>query len=255
MQSPPNDSAARPTISLLEQWEEGAHVTRIANARDYSFPSSLVIPYIWNSASRALSLRDALNHVSLRDEKDEWGPATFTQPVPGVNYPNQPRSDPSSDLSDPLTYWWGATLCPPELNDVSLAETVAIMMRYAALREVNLNTEVQKPSLAAVLEFKGATMGCAIESTPHEETSIYTSVLEGGTLMQSFESDDQQKMQVEEEKSRNQEYPVRASGKYTPVENPWPRNAEKEERDIAGATKRKPYIGCTPKGAYGNTAF
>ena len=57
-------------------------------------------------------------------------------PVPGVNYPNQPQSDPSSDLSDPLTYWWGATLCPPELNDVSLAETVAIMMRYAALREV-----------------------------------------------------------------------------------------------------------------------
>ena len=191
--SPPNDSAARPTISLFEQWEEGAHVTRIANARDYSFPRSLVIPYTWNSASRALSLSDALNHVSLHDEKDEWGPATFIQPVPGVNYPNQPQSDPSSDLSDPLTYWWGATLCPPELNDVSLAETVAIMMRYAALREVNLNTEVQKPSLAAVLEFKGATMGCAIESTPHEETSIYTSVLEGGTLMQNFESDDQQR--------------------------------------------------------------
>ena len=63
---------------------------------------------------------------------------------------------------------------------MSLAETVAIMMRYAALREVNLNTEVQKPSLAAVLECKGVTMGCAIESTPHEETSIYTSVLEGG---------------------------------------------------------------------------
>ena len=162
--SPTNDSAARPTLSLFEQWEEGAHVTRIANARDYSFPSSLVIPHTWNSASRALSLSDALNHVSLHDEKDEWGPATFTQPVPGVKYPNQPRSDPSSDLSDPLTYWWGATLCPPELNDVSLAETVAIMMRYAALREVNLNTEVQKPSLAAVLEFKGATMGSEYES-------------------------------------------------------------------------------------------
>ena len=211
------------------------------HARDYSFPRSLVIPYTWNSASRALSLSDALNHVSLHDEKDEWGPATFIQPVPGVNYPNQRRSDPSSDLSDPLTYWWGATLCPPELNDVSLAETVAIMMRYAALREVNLNTEVQKPSLAAVLEFKGATMGCAVESTPHEETSIYTSVLEGGTLMQNFESDDKQEMQVEEEKSRNQEYPVRASGEYAPVENPWPRIADKEERDIAGATNRKPY--------------
>ena len=31
-ESPPNDSDARPTISLFEQWEEGAHVTRIANA-------------------------------------------------------------------------------------------------------------------------------------------------------------------------------------------------------------------------------
>ena len=62
------------------------------------------------------------------------------------------------------------------------------MMRYAALREVNLNTEVQKPSLAAVLEFKGATMECATESTPHEEASIYTSVLEGGNMMQKFEN-------------------------------------------------------------------
>ena len=57
-ESPPSDSAARPTISLFEQWEEGAHVTRIANARDYSFPRSLVIPYTWNSVSRALSLSD-----------------------------------------------------------------------------------------------------------------------------------------------------------------------------------------------------
>ena len=69
-ESPPNEADARPTISLFEQWEEGAHVTRIANARDYSFPKSLVIPYTWNSASRALSLSDALNHVSLHDEPE-----------------------------------------------------------------------------------------------------------------------------------------------------------------------------------------
>ena len=185
-ESPPNDSDARTTISLFEQWEEGAHVPRVANARDYSFPTSLVIPYTWHSASQALSLSDALNHVSLHDERNPWGSATYIQPVPGVNYPNQPRRDPSSGLSDPLTYWWGATLCPPELKDVALAETVAIMMRYAALREVNLNIEVEKPSLANVLEFKGATMDCAIESIPHEKACIYTSVLEGGNLMQKF---------------------------------------------------------------------
>ena len=70
-ESPSNDSDARPTISLFEQWEEGAHVPRVANARDYSFPKSLVIPYTWQSASQALclSLSDALNHVSLHDER------------------------------------------------------------------------------------------------------------------------------------------------------------------------------------------
>ena len=127
--SPPNDSDARPTISLFEQWEEVAHVPRVANARDYSFPTSFVIPYAWHSAPQALSLSDALNHVSLHNEKNPWGSATFIQPIPGSNYPNQPRRDPSTDLSDPLTHWWGATLCPPELNDVALAETVAITMR------------------------------------------------------------------------------------------------------------------------------
>ena len=31
---------------------------------------------------------------------------------------------------------------------MSLAESVVILMRYAAIREIQLNTEVQKPSLA-----------------------------------------------------------------------------------------------------------
>ena len=108
---------------------------RVANARDYSFPKSLVIPYPWQTAPQALSLSDAINHVSLRDERNTWGPAMRIQAVPGVNYPNQPRSNPGSCLSDPLTYWWGVTLCPPELNDVALAETVVILMRIAAIEE------------------------------------------------------------------------------------------------------------------------
>ena len=72
--------------------------------------------------------------------------------MPGINYPNQPKSNPDSHLSDPLTYWWGVTLCPPELNDVALAETVVIMMRIAAIREIHLNEEVNKPSLAEGLD-------------------------------------------------------------------------------------------------------
>ena len=52
-------------------------------------------------------------------------------------------------------------------------------MRYAAIKEINLNTEVQKPSLADVLEFQGPKMECAAESTPHPDARIYSSTLEG----------------------------------------------------------------------------
>ena len=111
-------------------------------------------------------------------EKDAWGQASQIRLVAGTNYLNQPECNPSSHLSDLLTYWWSVTLCPPELNDVSLAESVVILMRYAAIKEINLNTEVQKPSLAEVLEFQGPKMECADSS-----------VLEGGSAMQ-FEADD-----------------------------------------------------------------
>ena len=124
---------------------------------------------------------------------------------------------------------------------MALAETVVILMRYAAIEEVNLNAEVQKPSLANVLEFKGATMECAIESTPHEETCIYTSVLEGGNLMQKFKDDELQDMVDDGDDQRRRDYPIRATGIYATVQTPWPRDEEKEARDIAGATKRKPY--------------
>ena len=69
----------RPTISLFEQWEEGAHMPRVANARDYSFPKSVVIPYTWLNAPRALTLSDAINHVSLHDEKNAWGSSVTHQ--------------------------------------------------------------------------------------------------------------------------------------------------------------------------------
>ena len=42
---PSDDSEPRPTINLFEQWEEGAHMTKVVNARDYSFPKSLVVPF------------------------------------------------------------------------------------------------------------------------------------------------------------------------------------------------------------------
>ena len=104
--------------------------------------------------------------------------------VAGINFPNQPERNPGSILSDPLTYWWGVTLYPPELNDVALAESVVIHMRYAAIKEMYLNTEVQKPSLEEVLEFQGPRMDFTAEATPHPDTRAYTSPYEGGEVMQ-----------------------------------------------------------------------
>ena len=129
-----------------------------------------------------------MNYVSQHEERNAWGQASQISLVAGSNYPNQPERDSGSHLSDPLTYWWGMTLCPPELNDVSLAESVAILMRYAAIKESNLNTEVQKPSLANVLEFQGPRMDCTEESTPHPEARAYSSTYEGGEVMQQLKS-------------------------------------------------------------------
>ena len=52
---------------------------------------------------------------------------------------------------------------------MALAETVVIMMRIAAIREIRFNEEVNKPSIAEVLEYQGLRMECSVESTPHED--------------------------------------------------------------------------------------
>ena len=237
---PLKDSEPRPTINLFEQWEEGAHMTKVANARDYAFPKSLVVPFTWLCAPKALSLSDEVNDVSQHEERNAWGQASQIKLVPGINCPNQPERNPGSHLSDPLTYWWGVTLCPPELNDVSLAENAVILMRYAAIKEINLSTEAQKSSIADVLEFRGPRMDCADESTSYEETRIYSSIVEGGNVMQKFEEDDPKELRVAEE-HRHRPYPIRSEGRYVAPTNPWPRDLDKEARDIAGVQKRKPY--------------
>ena len=188
-----------------------------------------MIPFKWIDAPQSLSLFDAINSVSSHGEKEAWGQASLINLVPGINYPNQPKSNPDSHLSDPLTYWWGVTLCPPELNDVALAETVVIMMRLAAIREINLNEEVNKPSIAEVLEYKGLRMECSVESTPHEEACIYSSAYDGGELLTQF---------GEPTKSDGtDEIPTRAQGKYATTNNPWPREEEKESMKWRGCKR------------------
>ena len=121
-----------------------------------------------------------------------------------------------------------------------------MLIRYAAIKEINLNTEVQKPSIADVLEFKGAKMECAVESTPHEKTRIYSSILEGGYLMQKFEDTDPQEPLADEER-RDQVYPIRSSGSYATPTNPWPRDEQKEARDITGVQAKAVYSSKTRK--------
>ena len=65
-----DESESRPTINLFEQWEEGAHMPKLVNARDYSFPKSLVVPFTWMYAPEALTLSDAVNSVSQHEERD-----------------------------------------------------------------------------------------------------------------------------------------------------------------------------------------
>ena len=114
---------------------------------------------------------------------------------------------------------------------MSLAESVAILMRYAAIKEINLNTEVQKPSLADVLEFD-----CIEESTPHPEAHAYSSTYEGGEVMQQFEVEEPMDLQTTGVQ-RDMLFPVRAEGRYTVPTNPWPRNPETEERDTVGVVR------------------
>ena len=230
-----DESESRPTINLFEQWEEGAHMPKLVNARDYLFPRSLVVPFAWIYAPKALTLSDAINYVSQHEERDARGQASQINLVPGTNYPNQPERNPSSHLSDPLTYWWGVTLCPPELNDVSLAEDVVILMRYAAIKEINLNT-------GRGVRVSGSEDGvCSrVNSTPRG-SHLLLSILEGGKVMQQFEEDDPMGSQATGAQ-HGVSYPVRSEGHYVVPMIPWPRIPEKEERDIAGVQKRKPYV-------------
>ena len=79
---------SRPTINLFEQWEEGAHMPKLVNARGYSFPKSLVVPFTWMYAPRALTLSDAIKYVRQHEERDAWGQASQIKLVPGTNYPS-----------------------------------------------------------------------------------------------------------------------------------------------------------------------
>ena len=58
--------------------------------------------------------------------------------------------------------------------------------------------------------------------------------------MKKFEERNSRESQGVDE-HRDRLYPIRSEGRYVVPTNPWPRDSEKEMRDIAGVQKRKPY--------------
>ena len=92
--------------------------------------------------------------------------------------------------------------------------------------------EVNKPSIADVLEYQGWRMECSVESTLHEEACIYSSAYDGGEVLTQFG-----------ELTKNDEtdeIPTRAQGEYVTTSNPWPREEAKESMEVARIQKRKP---------------
>ena len=240
--SGPDGLESRPTISLFEPWESGSHLFKLVVGRNYTFPKSLVVPCAWTHSPNSLSLRDAVRNVTHDDDGETRDQPNHIDLEAGFRFPNQPVRSLGSTLSDPLTYWWGVTLCPPELNDVSLAESVVIAMRCAAIKEMLLNTEVQKPSLEEILEFNGPRMDCTIEATPHPNTQAYLSTCEGGGVIQEFEEGDADEIRTQRALTKEQlgvEIPLRSAGAYSPPKNPWPREKETETRDTAFAVQKR----------------
>ena len=97
-----------------------------------------------------------------------------------------------------------------------------------------LNEEVNKPSIAEVLEFRGLTMDCSVESTPHEEACVYSSAYDGGELLKQFG----EPTQVLEK----EEVPTRSHGEFAATSNPWQRKEELEAKDVMEVQKRNPGV-------------
>ena len=59
--------------------------------------------------------------------------------------------------------------------------------------------------------------------------------------MQKFEEGELQDTAVDGDKGNSRGCPIRSEGRYVASFNPWPRDEQREARDITGVQKRKPY--------------
>ena len=123
------DAAQLPTDSmsvlglLFEFWEKETQLVRTLDAHHFNLPGSVAVTNPCNFESKLchyLRLWESVPEGSL---------------VKDCHFPDQPPSSEGS-TEKVLTYWWGATLCPPEMKDLALAENLVYDMRMAAHREM-----------------------------------------------------------------------------------------------------------------------
>ena len=91
-------------------------------------------------------------------------------------HPDQVSSGGSTEKI--LTFWWGATLCPPELNDLALAQYVVCEMKIAAWKEMGGKTKVKQQTLETIFEYTGHLIAPTPESTPNKGATIYENTVD-----------------------------------------------------------------------------
>ena len=64
-------------------------------------------------------------------------------------------------------------------------------------------------------------------------------VLGGGNLLQKFKDDELQNTAVDGDEQREHGYPIRAEGRYVPVQTPWPRDEAKGSKGHCRSNKTK----------------
>ena len=133
-------------------------------------------------------------------------------------------------------------------RDPILAENVVISMRTAALRELQNNVVVEKPTMESILEFDGLRIDPTVESTPHANTQVYNSTYEGARLIPRFMDDDSDDTMARRSLAQEQtgnEKPLRASSPFSAPVNPWPKKNESLTRENAFIMTKRKIIRCT----------
>ena len=126
------------------------------------------------------------------------------------------------------------TLCPPELNDVSLAENVVILMRSRRSTSI---LKYRSHPWQMYWNFRVHGWNARMSRLRHEETCIYSSILEGGNAMQKSEENDPMEPHATGA-HQGVSYPVRSEGNYVVPTSPWP-GIRRRKREMLQVCRRE----------------